>query len=147
MIHRLFFCFILTLVGTCALAQNPTPFTEASFRELSGRYMKDPIAFFEKDCTADFVSIGAEGKRGSLESHKNMFQNFVCDKRDFEDLVIRQYGPTGVMTGIATSVYKRKDGSTFTQKDYYTQLFVWQNGGWKMAGYQATALDGRLAKK
>lgn len=143
MINRFVLCLVFAFVSPLCLAQNPTPFTETTYLEIVGRFMKDPVTFFEKDCTPDFVAVGSEGKRGSLESNKKMFQNFVCDKRDYEDLLIRQYGPTGVMTGIATSVYKRKDGSTFTHKDYWTQLFVWQNGGWKMASYQATALDGR----
>ncbi len=146
MIHRLLFSLAFTFISLAAFAQNPTPFTETTFHELTGRFLKDPVSFFEKDCTTDFVAIGAEGKRGSQESNIKMFQNFVCDKRDYEDLLIRQYGPTGVMTGIATSIYRRKNGSTFTHKDYWTQLFVWQNGAWKMAGYQATALDGRQNK-
>jgi len=147
MLNRLLFSLAFTFNCTCVPAQNPVPFTEATFHKLIGRFMKDPVAFFDKDCTADFVGIGVTGKRGSRENNREMFRSFVCVKRDYNDLLIRQYGSTGVMTGKTTSVYQRKDGSTFTHKDYWTQLFVWQNNAWKMAGYQATALDNREAAR
>nr|WP_293842735.1 hypothetical protein [uncultured Arsenicibacter sp.] len=141
--NRVLLTVAFALMSSCLWAQNIPRFTEETFHKVISIFLKSPDTFFEKECTADFVSIGANGKRVSLNDHKKMFREFVCEKRSYEDLLIRQYGSTGVMTGIIFSVYRRKDGTSFTQKDFCTQLFVWQQGAWKMAGYQATTLDGR----
>jgi ketosteroid isomerase-like protein len=118
-------------------------FTEATFKDLTGRYEQDPIAFFANDCTKNFASVGANGESVGIEQMKAMFKNFRCEKEEFDKLQIRQYGNLGVATGHLTAYFKKTDGGTFNQKNAFTHYYTFQNGSWKMAGFQHTALGGR----
>lgn len=120
---------------------NITPFTEAIFKELMGEYEIDPIVFFTKNCTKDFFSVGTLGELKDLDGIKEIFRTLKCEKEEFKHIKIRQYKNFAIVTGHLSAHFKKTDGTSFVQNNGFTHYFNFQEGQWKMAGFQHSALD------
>ena len=96
---------------------------------------------YEKLLTFDFTRILYDGK---LENKKETMASFRGGPRKLiviepDDLQVRTYGEIAVLQGRST-IWVRESGHLNTKIERYTELFVKQDGQWKLAVQQQTTV-------
>ena|SRR5271157_1501356 len=96
---------------------------------------------YEKHLAADYTRVAADGK---LENKGEVMSAFRKGPRKIivmepEDLHLVIYGEAAVMQGhVTTSV--RESGHVNTRNERFTEVFVRQDGQWRMAAEHETAM-------
>jgi len=111
-------------------------------RQRAEALMKGDAAFIERTTADDYTMITSSGqlrnKRralGDLKSGEVKFQS-----ADVDDLEVRVYGDTAVVTGRHTQ--RAQSGGTDISGQYrFTRVYVKQKGQWKAVAYQATRIN------
>jgi len=96
---------------------------------------------YEKLLTFDFTRILYDGK---LENKKETMASFRGGPRKLiviepDDLQVRTYGEIAVLQGRST-IWVQESGHLNTKIERYTELFVKQDGQWKLAVQQQTTV-------
>ena len=96
---------------------------------------------YEKHLAADYTRVAADAK---LENKDEVMSAFRKGPRKIivmepEDLRVVIYGEAAVMQGhVTTSV--RESGHVNTRNERFTEVFVRQDGQWRMAAEQETSM-------
>ncbi len=141
------FTLALLLMSTGAFAQ--TAFNRSTFDALMNRYAQDPVKFLKSETAPDFVLAGSDGKPNSLSQTASVYDRLTQTGRSYEDVTVRQYGSTGVATGIVIHRYTSKSsGRPLTYRELFTYVFnSAKPGQWQMVSAQhSTAPVGTVAE-
>lgn len=89
--------------------------------------------------SSDFFSINADGsvstKQGALEViEAGVFP--VCEEIRNDETMVRQYGDTAILTGRSTWIADDMEATV-----RHTQIWVKQDTGWELVGWQGTPVD------
>ena len=102
-------------------------------------YIKRDSSFAERMTTADFSIVGPDGNSATRAEYvKDMASGpTIFSEFKMEEVKVRTYGDTAVVVGIAN--VKAKSGNEDLSGRYsYTDVFVKENGEWKLAAAQVT---------
>jgi ketosteroid isomerase-like protein len=136
---------LAALVCSLACADSGDPATVALIRELERERIdaglrKDVVAL-EATTADDYLQIDMTGNvRDKTTQMKRIASSEVkMDSNMLDDMVVRIYGETAVVTGRATAV------GTIRGEPYprirFTRVYVKQGGTWKVVLYQQTRTD------
>jgi ketosteroid isomerase-like protein len=111
-------------------------------KDLNAALVKVDIAFLERLLHKDYTHYRP---RGIVENRAQYLKNRKTGRVEFESLVIddvkvRRYGDTAVVTYRSTA--KGKDqGGTIDEQRRWTRVFVWQEGRWQLVHSQGTTIQ------
>ena len=111
--------------------------------KLNEAIVRADLAFFDRVFADDFTHTNHTGafrtKAQWLENHKPGVKS-PYDSFDTEDLAIRLYGETAVVTG--RSIPKGKDslGQAITGQFRFTRVWVKRDGRWQVVAFQGTRI-------
>jgi len=96
--------------------------------------LKGDTAFIERVYADDYVVIGVNGLVRDKAQVIADFKSGALKVESFKDdeLKVRVYGDTAILTGRSTSKVKDKGQDTSGQS-LFTRVYVKQNGQWKLA--------------
>ncbi len=95
----------------------------------------------ESNISVNFMEIGSNGTK----SDKPAFVSALMDPRlsiapyKVEDFQIRVFGNTALLTG-TTDMHGSWDGKPFTSRYRYTDVYVRENGKWRVVNVQTTPI-------
>jgi len=122
-----FLCFALLLISAGSFAQKTltgVAFDRAVFDSIMGRYAQDPVKFLNTETAPDFVLVTSDGGSFNAERTRQIYERNTPTGRSYESVVVRQYGNTGVGTGIVTHSYVGKaSGLPVTFRELFTFVF------------------------
>lgn len=125
---------ILLLSSGVSFAQKT--FDKGTFDALMNRYAQDPVKFLKTETSPDFQFVGSDVQdvNGTIAIYDRLKQL----SRTYENVNVRQYGTTGVATGLLTHSYTRKNtGEPYSIKELFTYVFANEAGrAWKMVSGQ-----------
>lgn len=142
-----FLWLVLLLISTATFAQKA--FDRATFDALMNRYEQDPVKFLKTETAPDLVLGTADGAFWNTERTGQIYARNTQTGRTYENVVVRQYGNTGVATGILTHSYVGKaSGLPFQLRESFTYVFNSSKAGqWQMVSAQhSPAPAGTLAE-
>jgi ketosteroid isomerase-like protein len=104
--------------------------------------MKGDAGFIDRTTADDYTMITSSGElrnkgraMGDLKSGEVKFQS-----ADVDDLEVRVYGDTAVVTGRHTQK-AQSAGNNISGQYRFTRVYVKQKGQWKAVAYQATRIS------
>lgn len=139
----------LLLTGMASFAQKTSAFDRVAFDALMNRYAQDPVKFLKTEAAPDFVLATADGASWNTERTIGLYERNTQTGRSYENVAIRQYGNTGVATGILTHSYVGKaSGKPSQLREFFTYVFNSPKPGqWQMvSAHHSTASAGTLAE-
>ena len=108
---------------------------------ISEAIVKADAKFVERVWGDDFIYTGVRGeiktKPDILAQLKQGSLKFEVMK--FEDIRVKQYGDTAVVTGRATTKGRSKEGEISGQFRY-TRVYVKRDGAWQLVCFQGTSI-------
>ena len=111
-------------------------------KDLNAAIVKPDIAFLEKVLDKDYVHFRPHGNVGDraqyLEDRKTGHVDF--DSLVADDIKVRIYGDTAIVTYRSTAKGKDQDGAIAEQRRW-TRVFVRENGQWKLVHGQGTTIQ------
>ena len=146
MIFKLNLCTSLLLFSISALAAAP----KDADVEVMLKHQADAwdLAIIHKDrkaieanISARFMQIGSDGNKAD----KPGFVAALMDERlsispyTVEDFQIRVFGDTALLTG-TTDMHGSWDSKSFTSHYRYTDVYVRENGKWRVVNVQTTPI-------
>src|SRR5215469_6149373 len=110
--------------------------------DLNAAIVKPDMAFLEKVLDQDYVHYrphgNVENRAQYLENRKNGSVDF--DSLVADDIKVRVYGDTAIVTYRSTAKGKDQDGAIDEQRRW-TRVFVRENGQWKLVHAQGTTIQ------
>jgi ketosteroid isomerase-like protein len=111
-------------------------------KDLNAALVKADIAFLESLLHKDYTHYRP---RGIVENRAQYLKNRQTGRVEFESLVIddvkvRRYGDTAVVTYRSTAKGKDQQGAIDEQRRW-TRVFVWQKGRWQLVHSQGTTIQ------
>lgn len=105
------------------------------------RYHKNPVQFLKTETAPDFVLAGSDGTPNDLAKTLAVYDRITPTTRSHENVTTRQYGSTGVATGIVTHKYtSQATGKPLSYRELFTYVFVSPKPGqWQLVSGQHTA--------
>lgn len=110
----------LLLISVSAFAQKA--FDKSTFDALMNRYAQDPVKFLKTETSPDFVFAGSNGSFWNTERTGQVYERNTQTGRTYENVVVRQYGNTGVATGILTHSYVGKASGVVNYRSFGSLL-------------------------
>lgn len=111
-------------------------------KDLNAAIVKPDIAFLEKVLDKDYVHFrphgNVEDRAQYLEDRKTGHVDF--DSLVADDIKVRIYGDTAIVTYRSTAKGKDQDGAIAEQRRW-TRVFVRENGQWKLVHGQGTTIQ------
>ena len=109
--------------------------------DLNAAIVKPDLAFLERVLDNDYVHYrphgDVENRAQYLEDRKNGSVDF--DSLVADEIKVRVYGDTAIVTYRSTAKGKDKDGPIDEQRRW-TRVFVRKNGQWKLVQAQGTTI-------
>jgi len=109
--------------------------------DLNAAIVKPDLAFLERVLDKDYVHYrphgDVENRAQYLEDRKNGSVDF--DSLVADEIKVRVYGDTAIVTYRSTAKGKDKDGPIDEQRRW-TRVFVRKNGQWKLVQAQGTTI-------
>ena len=147
------FTLTLLLISTASFAQKN--FNQATFDGLMNRYAQNPVKFLKTETAPDFVLAGSDDEPVGLDRVMNIYDRHTQTARQYENVAVRQYGNTGVATGILTHSYVSKaSNKPWQMRELFTYVFNSPKPGqWQLVSAQhgttpsATVADDEAAIK
>ena len=104
--------------------------------------LKRDVPFFERALAENFVNITAGGNRQTKRQVLDDYRLGDLRVRNLEvdDLEVRVYGETAVLTGIA-AIHGRLDEKNFRGQGRFTRIFTRTAGGWRIVSHQTTPMS------
>jgi ketosteroid isomerase-like protein len=111
-------------------------------KDLNAALVKTDIAFLESVLHKDYTHYRP---RGIVENRAQYLKNRKTGRVEFESLVVddvkvRRYGDTAVVTYRSTAKGKDQQGAIDEQRRW-TRVFVWQEGRWQLVHSQGTTIQ------
>ena len=156
--NRLLASTLLLSLGALALAQAPAnPKAAGSEKtddpgreiraleaELNDAIVRADLEFFGRVFADDFTHTNHAGafrtKAQWLANHKPGAKS-PYDRFDSEDLAVRIYGETAVVTGRSTPQGKDSKGRAITGRFRFTRVWVRRDGRWQVVAFQGTRIS------
>ena len=96
--------------------------------------------YFERIEAEEFIFTDASGnvsnKRQDMAGEKDCHKSDAT--YDLDDMDVRLYPASAVVTGRVTIARKDKDGKVITRKSRFTDVFVWRDATWQLvAGHSS----------
>jgi ketosteroid isomerase-like protein len=140
---------LLLLSSTNLFAANQLHEVEAAFLEFSDAFREANATLLASRLTESYVHVnGRSGsvldRTGWLEYIRSRRQeiergDLVMEEYEVEDLEVRIYGSSAVVTGIVSSRGSR-GGEPFRSRVRFTNLWVEQEGRWRRAAFHDSPL-------
>jgi ketosteroid isomerase-like protein len=107
-------------------------------------FVKNDAAALGRMLAEDWLVIGEDGDITDRESFLKEIRSgvLVFEKMDLDDMKVRLYGDSAVVTGRAVVKGKYK-GEAFSTQSRWTDVFVKQQGRWLCVSAQLTRLAGK----
>lgn len=133
----------LFLFSFCAIAQNKKKISIESIEKQRFTAMeKKDIPFLEEVLADDLVYIHSnaltETKADFLSSIKT--GKIVYEKMEVEEMQVRRYEKTTAIVNGIVHVQVQLNGKAADLRLRYTNVYIKQNGKWKMETWQSTKL-------
>jgi uncharacterized protein (TIGR02246 family) len=156
--NRLLASILLLLLGAPALAQVPSRPAAAEVKKsepaereirtleakLNDAVIRADLAFFDRVFAVDFTHTNHTGafrtKAQWLANHKPGAKS-PYDSFDTEDLAVRVYGDTAVVTGRSVPKGRDSKGQAITGRFRFTRVWVRRDGRWQVVAFQSTRID------
>ena len=122
-------------ISLIAFAQSA--FTEKVFNDQMVRYGKDPMQFLKTEADPSFMLVGTSGYVFDYKGITALIESMTTETSVFSDVKVRQFGTTGIATGLWEHSHKsKKDGSVTAYKELFTYVFSDQKGKWMLVSAQ-----------
>ena len=112
---------------------------EAGFNEA---VLKGDVAFFGRVFADDLTHVSQSGRLRAkaewLEGRRQGESNYT--KYETDDLKVRRYGETAVVTGVADAAWN-EDGEADSGRFRFTRVWVRGDGRWQVVAFQSTAVE------
>ena len=120
---------LVVLLPNIILAQKS--FTEADFKALNARYLKNPVAFMQNETTPNFVYTGTDGIVHDKAATLKIYDVLEEISRDYSNIKVLQNGAGAVVTSqIKHTVVIKPTGQKRIEDEVLTATMVNQNGKW-----------------
>jgi uncharacterized protein (TIGR02246 family) len=134
--------------GPVASQTRETAPAEREIRTLEARLneaiVRADLAFFDRVFAEDFTHTNHTGafrtKAQWLGNHKPGAKS-PYDSFDTEDLAVRVYGETALVTGRTVPKGRDSKGQAITGKFRFTRVWVRRDGRWQVVAFQGTRID------
>jgi uncharacterized protein (TIGR03067 family) len=108
-------------------------------KDLNGAVVKADVAFLERVLHEDYTHIRP---RGTVENRSQYLENrktgrVAYEVLDWDDVKVRLYGDTAIVTGRTTVKGKDQQGA-IDQQQRWTRVFLWRDGRWQPIHFQGT---------
>jgi Calcium/calmodulin dependent protein kinase II Association. len=139
------FAIAVFFVAACGLAVGDTASDERELtklvNDLNAAIVKPDIAFLERVLAQDYDHFRPHG---NVENRAQYLKDRKSGSVDFDSLVadeikVRVYGDTGVVSYRSTAKGKDQDGAIDEQRRW-TRVFVRKNGQWQLVHSQGTTI-------
>ena len=135
----------ILLVAACGWAVGDAASDERELaqlvKDLNAAIVKPDIAFLERILDKDYVHFrphgNVENRAQSLEDRKSGHVHF--DSLVADEVKVRLYGDTAVVTYRSTAKGKDQDGAIDEQRRW-TRIFVRRDGRWQLVHSQGTTI-------
>lgn len=128
---------ITLLLTAISLLANAQSFNEKTFADMMQRFEKDPVKYLQTETVPDFVFVGTSGYVFDLKGSMALYENLTTLSHVASNVKLRQYGNTGIATGIIKHSYKNeKTGAIRILNELFTYIFAEQKGKWQMVSAQ-----------
>ena len=146
MIRQFTICTVALAFAVSAMAATPADTaTAAMLRHQADAWdeaiiLKDRKAI-ESNMAVTFMQIGSDGAKAD----KAEFVAALMDQRltiapyKVQDFQVRIYGNTALLTG-TTDMHGSWNGKPFTSNYRYTDVYIRQNGKWRVVNVQTTSI-------
>jgi hypothetical protein len=155
-------CILILAVGIAVVSlasgwseEDRTIRAEREVRELEAQLSRAVVqgdrAFFERVLAADFTHTSHAGKfktraewmaedkvenrQGKPQAGKTTYEAF-----DVDDLAVRIYGETAVVTGRSTPKGRNAKGEPIRGRYRFLRVWVKRGGGWQAVAFQGTRI-------
>ena len=126
---------LFSAISLLSFAQSA--FTEKVFNDMMVRYGKDPMQFLKTETDPSFMLVGTSGHVFDYKGITALIESMTTETSVFSDVKVRQFGTTGIATGLWEHSHKsKKDGSVTAYKELFTYVFSDQKGKWIMVSAQ-----------
>ena len=146
-----------TTPGSAKVDDRQDARAEREIRELEAQLSRAVVAgdraFFERVLAADFTHTSHSGKfktraewmaedkvenrQGKPHAGKTTYEAF-----DVDDLAVRIYGETAVVTGRSTPKGRNARGEPIRGQYRFLRVWVKRDGGWQAVAFQGTRIAG-----
>jgi ketosteroid isomerase-like protein len=111
-------------------------------KDLNAAIVKADVAFLERVLHPDYIHYRP---RGTVENRAQYLENRKTGRVNFESLVaddvkVRFYGDTAIMTYRSTAKGKDQQGAIDEQR-LWTRVFVRRDGRWQLVHSQGTSIQ------
>ena len=136
----------ILILATCAPAFGDQASDERELiqllKDLNAAIVKPDIAFLEQILDPDYTHYRPHG---NIENRAQYLENRKTGHVDFDSLVaddikVRVYGDTAIVTYRSTAKGKDQDGAINEQR-LWTRVFVRKGGHWKLVHAQGTTIQ------
>ena len=140
------FTIAVLLFAACGLAFGDTASDERELtqlvKDLNAAIVKPDMAFLERVLDKDYSHYRPHG---NVENRAQYLEDRKTGTVDFDSLVaddikVRVYGDTAIVTYRSTARGKDQDGAIDEQRRW-TRVFVRKNGQWKLVHAQGTTIQ------
>lgn len=107
------------------------------------------VAFFDRVLAEDFTHTSQSGKfrtraewMQGREQGKSNYESF-----ETEDVHIRIYGDTALVTGLSDARWREADGQPRSGQYRFLRVWVRRDGQWQAVAFQSTATSGGEPRK
>lgn len=119
----------VVLLPHIILAQKS--FTEADFKAMNARYLKNPVAFMQNETTPNFVYTGTDGIVRDKVASLKIYDVLEEISRDYSNIKVQQNGAGAVVTSqMKHAVLIKPTGKKRIDDEVLTATLVNQNGKW-----------------
>ena len=106
-------------------------FTEADFKALNARYLKNPVAFMQNETTPNFVYTGTDGMVRDKAASLKIYDVLEEVSREYSNIEVLQNGAGAVVTSqMKHTVVIKPTGKKRIEDEVLTATLVSQNGKW-----------------
>ena len=106
-------------------------FTEADFKALNARYLKNPVAFMQNETTPNFVYTGTDGIVRDKAASLKIYDVLEEVSREYSNIKVLQNGASAVVTSqMKHTVVIKPTGKKRIEDEVLTATLVNQNGKW-----------------
>ena len=139
------FAIAVLLLAACGWAVGDTASDERELtqlvNDLNAAIVKPDIAFLERVLAKDYVHFRPHG---NVETRAQYLEDRKSGSVDFDSLVadeikVRVYGDTAIVTYRSTAKGKDQDGAIDEQRRW-TRVFVRKDGRWQLVHSQGTTI-------
>lgn len=133
---------VLPLAGSVRAADPARASDEQQLTKIENdwadSHVKRDSSFLQRITADDFTFIGPDGNMvNKIDYIKGLTGDTVFSGFKIDDLKIRTYGDSAVVTGLVTIIVKTK-GEDDSGQYSFTDVFVKQKGEWKAVSGQVT---------